>query len=283
MGTHPAHEAPRLTAARPKPGASRIRPGFRGQKGYAEAGFCPLKAGGVPGQGPGASRSREAAPGPPWDVSGANRAFAGPSQGPRRVFAGFSPGGESGEGAGIGGSARIRTAKDLDDPARQRKKLWRLDAAASGNLGARSSRLPRSLTPGVLRRHETLAPGSPDVQKLWRPDSRPSRSLDTRAPGRQRNWTPGILQRQETWAPGKCAPPSRRRRPRMPRRITPRKCIAEIFPLCIFQRASDKPWDGPTAPTHTTALPRRAPPGSVPGGKGMASSGLAPKASPPDF
>jgi hypothetical protein len=100
------------------PGASRIHPGFRGQKGRTEAGFCPLKAGGVPGQGPGASRSREAAPGLPRDAPGANRAFARPFQGPRRVFAGFSPGGEGGEGAGIGRSARIRTAKDLDDPAR---------------------------------------------------------------------------------------------------------------------------------------------------------------------
>jgi len=106
-----AGASPRLTAARPKPGASRIHPGFRGQKGRTEAGFCPLKAGGVPGQGPGASGSREAAPGPPRDAPGADRVFAGPSQGPRRVFAGFSPGGEGGEGVGIGGDARIRTAK----------------------------------------------------------------------------------------------------------------------------------------------------------------------------
>jgi len=132
-----AGASPRLTAARPKPGASRIHPGFRGQKGRTEAGFCPLKAGGVPGQGPGASGSREAAPGLPRDAPGANRTFARPSQGPRRVFAGFSPGGEGGEGAGIGGSARIRTAKPgtPGDTAAQ-------ETLASGRCGVRKPGRP---------------------------------------------------------------------------------------------------------------------------------------------
>jgi hypothetical protein len=158
--------------------------------------------------------------------------------------------------------------KPWPEKAESVTKLWRPKLASSQIFDAQAPRCQRNLTPGVLRRHKTLAPGSPNVQKLWRPDSRPSRSLDTRAPGRQRNWTPGILRRQETLAPEKCRPPSRRRRSRMPCRIAPRKCIAEIFPLCIFRRSSDEPRNGPTAPTHTTALPRRVPPGSVPAGKG---------------
>jgi hypothetical protein len=192
------------------PGASRIRPGFRGQEDPAETRFCPLKAGGVPGQGPGASRSREAAPGLPRDAPGANRAFAGPSQGPRRVFTGFSPGfrrvgkvARGPESEGARGSARrsrgrrghaisenfdtweIRAPKDLDDPARQRKKLWRLDAAASGNLGAWDE----------------------DVKKLWRCGIGMPKNFDARASRRQETLAGEGRKRHETLAPETCVFP----------------------------------------------------------------------------
>jgi hypothetical protein len=182
------------------------------------------------------------------------------------------------ESEGARGSVRRSRGRRA---ARQRKKLWRLDAAASGNLGARDEDNKKLWRCGAVGSgcQKTLMPGHRDVKKpwpekaesvtkLWRPKLASSRIFDAWAPRCQRNLTPGVLRRHETLAPGKCAPPSRRRRPRMPHRIAPRKCIAEIFPLCIFRRSSHEPRNGPTAPTHTTALPRRVPPGSVPAGKG---------------
>jgi hypothetical protein len=43
-------------------------------------------------------------------------------------------------------------AKGEDDPARQRKKLWRLDAAASRNFGARDEDNKKLWRPGNARR-----------------------------------------------------------------------------------------------------------------------------------
>jgi hypothetical protein len=156
-GAHPAHGAPRLTAARPKPGASRIHPGFRGQKGRAEAGFCPLKAGGVPGQGPGASGSREAAPGPPR-FRRVGKVARGPESEGARGSARRSRGRRDHAISGNFDTWEIRAPKDLDDPARQRKKLWRCGMGMPKNFDALASRRQETLAGEGRKRHETLAP-----------------------------------------------------------------------------------------------------------------------------
>ena len=156
-GAHPAHGAPRLTAARPKPGASRIHPGFRRQKGRAEAGFCPLKAGGVPGQGPGASRSREAAPGPPR-FRRVGKVARGPESEGARGSARRSRGRWGHAISGNFDTWEIQAPKDLDDPARQRKKLWRCWMWMPKNFDARASRRHETLAGEGRKRHETLAP-----------------------------------------------------------------------------------------------------------------------------
>jgi hypothetical protein len=178
------------------------------------------------------------------------RARTGPSPGLRRV--GKVAKGPESEGAR--GSAR--------------RRIWMTRHGSARNFGAVGSGCQKTLMPGHRDVKKPWPEKAESVTKLWRPKLASSQIFDAQAPRCQRNWTPGILRRQETLAPEKCRPPSRRRRSRMPCRIAPRKCIAEIFPLCIFRRSSDEPRNGPTAPTHTTALPRRVPPGSVPAGKG---------------
>ena len=106
-------------------------------------------------------------------------------------------------------------AKGEDDPARQRKKLWRLDAAASGNLGARDEDNKKLWRCGAVGSgcQKTLMPGHCDVKKpwpekaesvtkLWRPNLASSRIFDAWAPRCQRNLTPGVLRRHKTLASG---------------------------------------------------------------------------------
>jgi hypothetical protein len=129
-----------------QPGASRIRPGFRGQKGQAEAGFCPLKAGGVPGQGPGASRPREAAPGPPRF----RRARTGTSPGLPKVLAGFSPSfrrvgkvargpeseGARGSAGEAGDAGAMRYPETLTHGRSGRQRIWMTRHDSARNFGA---------------------------------------------------------------------------------------------------------------------------------------------------